>query len=110
LERFRLIPRRTHIEHFQNGNAWRETDEDSSDLETLLHQLMTGQYSSPVRIVSFNTSEGWSRDVSQEVAEELLQRCADLGEVPSFLEDFLDRHRPRQQPRQLQLPMLSGGA
>ena len=93
------------LDHFQNGNAWRETDEDSTDLETLLRQLMAGQYSSPVRIVSFNTSEGWSRDVSEEVAEELRQRCADLGDVPPPLEDFLDRHQPRQYPRQLKLPM-----
>jgi hypothetical protein len=57
---------------------------------------MEGQYSSPVRIVSFNTSEGWSRDVSEEVAEELRQRCADRGEVPPYLEDFLDRYQLRQ--------------
>ena len=49
--------------------------------------------------MSFNTSEGWSRDVSEEVAEELRQRCADRGgEVPPSLEDFLDRYQPRQLP------------
>jgi hypothetical protein len=47
----------------------------------LLRQLMEGQCNSPVRIVSFNTSEGWSRDVSEEVAEELRRRCAVRGEV-----------------------------
>jgi hypothetical protein len=93
------------LDHFQSGDAWRETDEDSTDLETLLRLLMAGQYSNPVRIVSFDTGEGWSRDVSEEVAEELLQRCASRGEVPPSLEDFLDRHRPRQYPRQLKLPM-----
>ena len=70
---------------------------------------MNGQYTSPVRIVSFNTSEGWSPDVSEEVAEELRQRCADRGEVPPSLENFLYRHRPRQYPRQLKLAMHWSG-
>ena len=43
-------------------------------------------------IVAFNTSEGWSRDASEKIAEELRQRCALRGEVPAFLEDFLDRY------------------
>ena len=46
-----------------------------------------GQYSSPVRIVVFNTAEGWSRDVTEEIAVELAQAwlakaCADRGEMP----------------------------
>jgi hypothetical protein len=97
------------LDHFQSGNAWRETDEDSTDLESSLRQLMAGEYNSPVRIVSFDTSEGWSRDISEEVAEELRRRCADLGEVPPSLEDFLDRHQPRRLPRQLKLPMRWSG-
>jgi hypothetical protein len=28
---------------------------------------MDGQYSHPVRIAAFNTTEGWSRDASEEV-------------------------------------------
>jgi hypothetical protein len=48
----------------------------------------------PVRIVSFNTGEGWSRDSSEDVADELRERLAHRGEVPAFLEGFLDRHRP----------------
>ena len=47
------------------GRAWPETDEEDADRETLLRHLMEGQYSDPVRIVSFNTAEGWSRDASR---------------------------------------------
>jgi hypothetical protein len=45
--------------------------------------------------VSFNTSEGWSQDVSEEIAAELRQRCAERGEVPPTLEAFLERHGQR---------------
>jgi hypothetical protein len=77
------------------GRGWRETDEEDVDRDTLLRHLLDGQYSNPIRIVSFNTGEGWSRDASEEVAEELRQRCADRGEVPPSLEEFLGRHGHR---------------
>ncbi len=47
------------------GQAWRETDEDSADRETLIRDLLAGEYK-PVRIVAFNTAEGWCRDVTVE--------------------------------------------
>ena len=34
------------------GRAWRETDEEDTDLETLIRDLMEGQYSHPTRIVA----------------------------------------------------------
>jgi hypothetical protein len=61
------------------GRAWRETDEEDTDFETLVRDLLEGQYSDPVRVVAFNTAEGWSRDVSDDVADELRERCAGGG-------------------------------
>ena len=40
------------------GRAWRETDEDGADREMLIRNLLSGEYSNPVRIVAFNTAEG----------------------------------------------------
>ena len=50
------------------GRVWRETEPDSTERETLIRDLLDGQYSNPVRIVSFNTAEGWSRDASEDIA------------------------------------------
>jgi hypothetical protein len=47
------------------GFAWRETDQDRADREALIRDLVEGEFSNPVRIVCFNTAEGWSRDVSR---------------------------------------------
>ena len=52
-----------------------------------------------------NTDEGWSRDVSKDVADELRERCARRGEVPDFLLDFLEAHETGR-PIQLTLPMV----
>jgi hypothetical protein len=49
------------INNFGNlGTAFPETDIDKADLETLIGDLMSGQYSDPVRVVAFNTAEQWS--------------------------------------------------
>jgi hypothetical protein len=87
------------------GRAWRETDEGSTDRRTLITDLLDGQYSNPARIVAFNTAEGWSRDVSEELAEEIAKRCAAEGfDVPPFLESFVDLHSSGR-PVQLPLPL-----
>jgi hypothetical protein len=43
------------------GRAYRETDEEDTELETVIANMLTGQYTNPVRVVAFNTAEGWSR-------------------------------------------------
>jgi hypothetical protein len=58
----------------------------------VIRHLLEGQYSSPIRIVAFNTVEGWSRDVSDEIAAELAQACADRGETPPSITDFIADH------------------
>ena len=37
----------------QLGRAWRETDGDATDRETLIRDLVEGDYNNPVRIVAF---------------------------------------------------------
>ena len=90
------------------GRAWRETDERTTDRQTVITDMMDGQYSNPARVVAFNTAEGWSRDVSKEIADQVARRCAMDGfDVPPFLEDFVDRHggrRPAQLPLQRRGP------
>ena len=75
------------------GCAWPETDQARTDRDTVITDLIEGQYSQPVKVVAFNTAEGWSRDVSEEIAIALLERMAEEGcEVSPSLESFLDRH------------------
>jgi len=67
--------------------------------------LVDGQYSNPARVVAFNTAEGWSRDISAEIADEVVERCSMDGfDVPLALEDFVDRHGSGR-PAQLPLPL-----
>lgn len=75
------------------GRAWREADYEATDLETVISDLLSGQYSNPIRVVAFNTAERWSEDVSEDVARELRRRCdLQMCELPSSLMDFVERH------------------
>src|SRR4051794_12103719 len=64
------------LDDFGNlGRAYRETDEERADLETVIGALLAGEFNNPMRIVAFNTAEGWARDVSEVVAWEVVRRA-----------------------------------
>ena len=44
------------------GTAYRETDVERTDLETVVTDLMSGQFNDPVRVVAFNTAERWAQE------------------------------------------------
>ena len=72
------------------GRSWRETDEAGTDRDTLIQDLMDDQCSHPARIVAFNTAEGWSRDVTIDIADELRRRFVEYDQVPRSVQEFLD--------------------
>jgi hypothetical protein len=93
----------------RNGRIYREADVETTDLETVILDLLEGQYKNPIRVVAFNTAEKWSQDVSADVAHELRRRCdLQLRDVPFFLQDFVDRYQGRYHDVQLPLPMRLG--
>ena len=74
----------------QYGRAYSETSEERTDLETMIIDLITGQYDRPVRVIAF---EGWSADVSEDVAREIMRRLDLAGdELPAAVEAFIDQH------------------
>lgn len=76
-----------------SGCVWREADVGATDLETVIDDLLSGQYSDPLCIVGFNAAERWSRDVTTDIAIEIKRRC-DLAneDVPHWLEDLVHQH------------------
>jgi hypothetical protein len=81
----------------RHGRVFRETEVERTDLETVIADLVSGQYNDPVRIVAFNTAEHWAEDVSEDVAREIRRR-ADLAneDVSSAAEAFVERHSRRE--------------
>jgi hypothetical protein len=60
------------------------SSENEADKETLIRNMLSGEYEKPVRVVAFNTSEGWSRDVSEDIAREVCQRARETGQQLPF--------------------------
>ena len=77
------------------GRVYRETDEHEFSLDFVVDDLLACQFNNPVRVVAFNTSEGWSRDVSEDVAREVVSRVAEvvaplLPVRGKFVETYVD--------------------
>ena len=63
---------------------------ERADFETVVHDLLSGQFHDPVRVVAFNTLEHWSGNVPKDVAIEIQTRCDIEGvAVPEYLQDFV---------------------
>ena len=82
------------VEDFgQLGRAFRETDLAEADPATIVRNMISGEYGDPLRVVAFNTAEGWSRDVSEEIAYDVLDRAYDADTTLSAgAKRFIDRH------------------
>lgn len=87
------------------GCAWRETDEQDTDRETVLRDMISGQYAYPLRIVAFNAVEGWCRDATEEIADALAERAAyQRLELTPALDAFIRANASRS-ALQLALPL-----
>jgi hypothetical protein len=93
------------------GCAWRETDETQTDLETVIHLILSGEYAFPVRIVVFNAIEGWSRDATSDVADAVAERAVDTDvEVSAALRAFIAENSTKAFDLQLSLPLRGAPA
>ena len=50
------------------GRAYCETGEAEADEKTIVDNIISGEYACPVRVVAFNTAEGWALDVTEDIA------------------------------------------
>ena len=80
-------------EFFDLHPVWRETEVGKTDLDTVIQDIIDGQYNQPNRIVAFNVSENWAKDVTAEIARDIRRSFDRKDEdVPLFLERFVDAH------------------
>src|ERR1700722_11067155 len=82
------------IEGFgDRGPPFLEPDVAQADRDTIVRNLISGQYEDALRVVSFNVAEGWSRDVSEDIAGEVIDRAYDADEtLTEGTKRFIDRH------------------
>jgi hypothetical protein len=57
----------TYLAIGQLGRAFRAIGLAEGDRETIVRNLISGQYLNALRVVALNTAEGWSRDVAEDI-------------------------------------------
>ena len=77
----------------QLGRAYVEIDEATADEQTVVNNISDGEYSNPVRVVAFNTVEGWSRDVTEDIARAVLEQGESESDLSESAKKFVERVR-----------------
>jgi len=55
--------------------------------------MLAGEYDQPLEVVAFNVSEGWSRDVSEDIARLVVDRARAEGRtIPTAARRFIEEH------------------
>lgn len=78
-------------DHGPRGMAYAEADPSMADRESVIADLIDGQFARPVRVVAFNIGRKWSDDVSCEIAEEI-QKRVDYVDLTDPVRSFVDRY------------------
>jgi hypothetical protein len=73
------------------GRAFVETDEAQADEATIVENILSGEYSHPLRVFAFNTAEGWSRDVTEDIARVVLSKAREHRSIGIAAQEFLVR-------------------
>jgi hypothetical protein len=73
------------------GNVWREMSEVEANEATIVQWIIDGQIDRPVRIVAFNTEEGWSRDITYDIATKLLDLNQNGVALGAAAREFAER-------------------
>jgi hypothetical protein len=73
----------------------RERDVAACDRKTTVEDIASGEVEHVIAVYCFNPEDGWARDVSEDIAHDVLAYCRDrYGEVPSHVADFVTEFMP----------------
>ena len=73
------------------GRVWCELNEKSANEKSVLELIANGGFNRPMRVIVFNTAEGWSRDDTVAVGLKLLQMSHDGRMLGAVAREFVER-------------------
>lgn len=74
------------------GSAFVETAPVTTEGE-VVEGILYGQYDSPLEVIAFDVDEGWSRDVSEDIAGLVVERArSEERSLPPGARAFVELH------------------
>jgi hypothetical protein len=76
----------------KHGISYVETDAVSS-ANHVAQKILSGEFSKPIEVIAFNVDEGWSRNVSEDIAGLILEKAR--AEEPTLSREaveFVEKH------------------
>jgi hypothetical protein len=74
------------------GWAYAETDPVTTERD-VVENILSGQYGAPVQVLAVNASEGWARDVSEDVAGAVMDKARSEGrQLGDGARHFAEKH------------------
>jgi len=92
-----IVPEAGHVTYLlldevgSYGQIWREMSDGEANEATIVDWIAQGQFDCPLRVVAFNSEEGWSRDVTKEIATKLLDLNRGGVTLGAAARDFVER-------------------
>src|SRR5258708_33593435 len=73
------------------GTAYVETVPTEVDRDTIIRNMMSGEYDHPLHVIAVNPAKGWARDVSEDIARALVENAVRGGQsLPPCTQSFLE--------------------
>lgn len=66
-------------------------DEEIANEANIIEWIVEGQFVRPLQIVAFNTEEGWSRDVTEDIGRKLLDLSRQGRVLGAAAIEFVER-------------------
>jgi hypothetical protein len=73
------------------GPIWREISDGEANEATIIDWIAQGQFDHPLRVVAFNTEEGWSHDMTRNIATKLLDLDQNGVTLGAAVREFVER-------------------
>lgn len=76
----------------RQGTAYAETDPVTTERE-VVDGIITGEFDKPIEVLAFDVSEGWIRDVSEDVAGLVVERArSEHKTLGAGAQKFVEKH------------------
>jgi hypothetical protein len=79
------------LDQLHSGRVWREIDEELANESTVVEWIVEGQFDQPIQIVTFNSAEGWSKDVTEDIALKVLNLSRQGRVLGAAAREFVER-------------------